>query len=1046
MPHTPNKAQNCLFALYKSSSETNLHVLFRKAPPLYSMMLNRLILIKSFCAALVLAVSPQFTHAQDDAGASQLSFSNLQVQANILVEHGKLIEAMPLLKELISRVEGMTETGAEKIKLDFPIFLVGTGYIQLYLQSADKSDLQQCLTWYDKLEKEFPRSPKVKDAALKRIDVLRALAENEEATQLMIKILSGGYSFNLAYKERLKVLKDLVTTLYGTGKLTEGIPYFTQLIKESRNLEDKALGAAASFEAYATNKNFDEAMKLVPYLAKESEARYRPRLNVALLKASDAVIEIDRINDAAILLNLIKTTDIIIEYNEGKLATNTAKLEQRVAFGASRDVVEKLEQQIATIKKNLVSLRKLPTLRNELLVRRARNYTQTGRRFEAFWMFDDLRIENPDDERNEFYHYASFANARQIGKIPTVIRLGRSYRQKFPKGEYYSDVTAVLATELKNKGEYAEFSEIVIDFLNRHPVDPVSANLLAQWGGYKFGEKAYQDVIDQCNKWLSLHSKSSFEDGLHYWKGLGELQISDFLPAIDSFDQVLVKFPTSIYAEDALLRKGAAQYYAQIFEAARETLLLYVEKYPSGSGLDQAYFFLGEIEFIAENYQLAMDYFRKSDAITNQQDIHDSCAFKIGTIFETLGQYGEMAKHFEGYIEKYGEVGRLTDAIFELGRAYEFNLEVTKMLTLYRSCIEEYITSPTNKGVDALIEGYAEKYVTNEKMLTRTIKFIYDLENDLEFRTKIVTDRGFLFEEFYNNPTLEQTLYNKLRAHPDFNEDLVNDLSPMKEITDVYSNEGSRFPAQSPEDFFRSLLKKHERSSRIAEARVLMGLYRLDQEIAPQAPYDDALILEATPRVVLYIADYERKKRKNFAIKAWNHILTEYPQDDETIVAYMRLADVTAESGDTNGALDYLEAIVTQFPGSPQLPAIILRQGKLFSSINRGAEAREKYQYILRVPDWRGILHAKALYQTGESFMEEKAYAEAHGFFERTFLGYSQFSELCAEAYLNDANALIGMGEHASAKATLQEAVELLDSVAPEEIMASIKAKLKELQ
>ncbi|GEM_PF-426618 len=1014
--------------------------------PILSNMLNRFTFRKSLCAALVLATSLVSTYAQEDSGASQLSFSNLQAQANGLVEQGELIKAMPLLKELISRVEGMTNTESENIKLDFPIFLVGTGYIQIYIQSGDDSDLQQCLTWYDKLEKDFPRSPKIKDASLKRIDVLRALGQAEDATKLMIKILDGGYSFNLTYKERIKILKDLVSTFYGTGKLKDGLPYFGQLLEVARDIEDKGLAAAASFEALATEKRFDDAMKLVPFLAQESEARYRPRLNVALLKASDAVVELGRINDAAILLNLIKTTDIIIQYNEAKLATINSKLEQRVAFGASSEVTEKFEQEISTIEKNLESLGKLPTLRNELLVRRARNYTQTGRRFEAFWMFYDLMEENPDDERSEFYLYASFANARQIGKVKTVIKLGRVYRQKFPSGDYYSDISAVLATELKNQGEFVEFSEIVIDFLNRFPIDPVSANLLAQWGAYKFSEEDFQEVVDQCAKWLSMHNSSSFEDGLHYWKGLGELQLSAFVPAVDSFDNVLVKFPTSVYAEDALLRKGAAQFYAQFFEKARTTLTAYVQKYPSGNGIDQAYFFLGEVELIAENFELALSYFQKADELTTQQDVHDSVAFKIGTIYEMLEQYDQMAANFKSYIETYAEAGRLTDAIFQLGRAYEFNLEVTKMLWLYRDSINKYITAENNHGVDTLIEGYAEKHNSNEAMLVRTLEFLYDLENDLEFRTKIVTDRGFLFEVFYGDPTLEQTLYNKLRRHPNFTVKLLDDLSLINDITDVYRIEGEQFPAQTPEGLYRELLAQYQASgNRIAEARALMGLYRIGIEIAPKKAFDPALLDEASPRVLLYIADYERNKRREFAVTAWNYVLSRYPQDDAAIVAYMRLADVTDESGDANGALNYLEAIITQFPGSPKVPAIILRQGELLSSLGRGDEAREKYQYILKVPNWRGILHAKALYQTGESYMQENAYAEAHGFFERTFLGYSQFTELCAKAYLQDANALIGMGERASAKATLQEATELLSESGPEEVMQSINAKLKEL-
>ncbi|MDP4879646.1 MAG: hypothetical protein NWR36_07145, partial [Opitutales bacterium] len=101
---------------------------------------------------------------------------------------------------------------------------------------------------------------------------------------------------------------------------------------------------------------------------------------------------------------------------------------------------------------------------------------------------------------------------------------------------------------------------------------------------------------------------------------------------------------------------------------------------------------------------------------------------------------------------------------------------------------------------------------------------------------------------------------------------------------------------------------------------------------------------------------------------------------------------------------------------------------------------------ILRVPDWRGILHATALFQTGEAYMAENAYAEAHGFFERTFLGYAQFNELSAKAYLRDAEALGGMGDRASAITTLQEAVDTLGAAAPDEIMSSIKSKLRELK
>ena len=78
--------------------------------------------------------------------------------------------------------------------------------------------------------------------------------------------------------------------------------------------------------------------------------------------------------------------------------------------------------------------------------------------------------------------------------------------------------------------------------------------------------------------------------------------------------------------------------------------------------------------------------------------------------------------------------------------------------------------------------------------------------------------------------------------------------------------------------------------------------------------------------------------------------------------------------------------------------------------------------------------------------MAEDAYAKAHGFYERTFLGYPHLAEWSARAYLADAKALIGMGEKQDAINTLNEAVAEISAIAPTDVMKSIKDKLKELQ
>ena len=127
-----------------------------------------------------------------------------------------------------------------------------------------------------------------------------------------------------------------------------------------------------------------------------------------------------------------------------------------------------------------------------------------------------------------------------------------------------------------------------------------------------------------------------------------------------------------------------------------------------------------------------------------------------------------MAANFKSYTNRYPEKGRITDAIFQLGRAYEFLRRPNNMLSLYREYIEKFVDDSNNSGVDVLIEGYTEKYNINKATLKKTVEFLDRLENDIDFRTLIVTDRGYLFEYFYGNTDLDQTLYNRLRNHPQF--------------------------------------------------------------------------------------------------------------------------------------------------------------------------------------------------------------------------------------------------------------------------------------
>lgn len=969
-----------------------------------------------------------------------MAFSEIKALASTLVDSGNLSAALPVLQELVKRVESAPDS---EIEIDYPIFLIGSAHIQKFTVNGSQKELSSALRWYDRLENDYPESRHLKAATLKRIDVLRVMKRTNEAIELMKDLLSGkNKSLRLSFSEENKVLKDLCQTLYSKNRLSEGRPYFTRLLETARTIEIQGLAAVASFEARLEDEQFDEAMHLLPYLAKEFDARYQPRLNVALLKASDQMNNEARLVDASILLNLIKTTDLMIEFHEQKVADKTKRIETFQALKRGVDRINELKQEVTILEKTLTELRKLPTLRNELLVRRARNFSKTNRPYESFWMFYDLLKENPGDEQSEFYHYAAFSGAREVNKDAVVLELGRSYRSQYPNGDFYSDVTAGLVDKLQQMEATEELIAVVVDFLNQRPQDPFSSNFLALWGGYMIEQEQLQALIDQCRQWRAMHSDPIFADGLYFWSGIAHLQLSDFQTALDDFSALLEQYPTSLYAEDATLRKGICQFYVEAYNSARDTLIAFTQQFPESQSIDQAFYFLGEIESLAGDFEAALAYFRQADATAQSQQMHDTVAFRIGSILEASEDYSGMLKHYKAYAERFSETGRLTEAYLEMGRAYEYLNQPNAMLALYRETIERYAGAPNNQGVDALIEAYAEKYYSNQKRLTRTVAFLDQMRDDLAYRETMLTDRGALFEVFYYDEEIDPSLYNRLRNHPNFTLKLMDDFSPMQSMVPDYRSQLTAYPAQTPEMLYRELLERvRKNDDRIAECRMLMGLYRRGEVIAPKRPYDEEFIQPITPRLLLYVADYNRQKDLKFAEATWNHLLENYPLDDGAIVAHLRLADVRADLNDLEAALTHLQTIEQNFPGSSQIPAVILRQGELLSQLGKGEAAREKYQYILRVPDWRGIAHARALLQIGAAYMAEQAHEQAHGFFERTFLGYSNFPEVAAQAYLADAEALLRLNDPQGAKLTLREALTELKDNIPSELYASLQEK-----
>ena len=148
-----------------------------------------------------------------------------------------------------------------------------------------------------------------------------------------------------------------------------GLKVYRKLLTMARTADDKNYAAAALFEAYIAEKKLDEALDLLPIIAQDSLVRYLPRLNISLLKASDLMSASGRLNDAAVMLSLLKTTPQMLTYHKKLYAKNQQALEVQNKLVKDPEKTQKIEQALQQGRHTIKILGQLPSLENELRVR-----------------------------------------------------------------------------------------------------------------------------------------------------------------------------------------------------------------------------------------------------------------------------------------------------------------------------------------------------------------------------------------------------------------------------------------------------------------------------------------------------------------------------------------------------------------------------------------------------------------------------------------------------------------------------------------------------
>jgi TolA-binding protein len=830
------------------------------------------------------------------------------------------------------------------------------------------------------------------------------------------------------------------------GEWEEGEPRFRQLYNLTL-IDDKTRVEAAIYliRSYEVKNQAEKMLEFIPLLSRAGDERFDPELNLSLFKLGNQFSDNGEYTKGNYLYFLCLTLEDIIAFNEKKLAEFESKKKWYVLEQV--DIPEDLSYEIERTTRFIAELKKQNSYTAALKYHRARNLERMERRFDAFFAYLRLVREHPEDDNAELFHYSAFNQAVDIGYVEEVLELGENY---LARSDFFTYRTAVFVKLIASYFRLDNYDKVHLhgrQFMREYPEHVYGTNVVHFMGFAWTRLEAFATLEGELGAYIQQYPNAPMGQSAHYWIGITQVVKQEFESARGHFQFVVDNFENGNFYTDARFRLGVCDFGLGNYAVAKTQFDDWVRDYPDNHLRGEAEVFLGDIAAINAQVEKSLAHYASVETFTSKINLIDHAYFESSRLLEANGRYDEIITLLESYSEKFSETGNLSRAIYRIGEIHEILGEPAKMLQAYYTAIQTYGNQAEAEGVDPIILRYVKKYESYRSGYQATAQFLEKILEDEAFRLEIIKDRKALHLYRLENPDVSKDIVDLLLRNEALREGLgpreiarteeaIEAGAPIqydesmlpeaqaalekktREVQDLLD----RFPSNPPRERFTELFyTAKERKERTLLLRLLVAFDELGIPAPEAVPITVQDLPEASPATLAWIAALKLDPEPELARLAVEEVLTKHPfslavPEAQRVKAELRIAD-----GDRDGAISLFRQIIEDSPVWPKTPQIALRIAEIYREDKDYTSALEQYQSILQVRDWRGAVWAETCYLIGEIFESQNEPLKAHGYYERTYLSYSQFPEWAGKALYADGKLLEEMNEMDSARSVYRE-------------------------
>lgn len=900
--------------------------------------------VVSFVLGLVLSTLPAFGQAKP---LKELPPQELTREAATRMAANQCKEALPYLNEILRRFHNINIPAARSS--------VEWAYYNLAMAHAELKQYEESVKNCELYFQEFPQGGL-------RVQLLLLVCEIDAVQEAWDKVVEAARRVlkekDLAPNIVITANQLLGEALFRLKKWDAVIEPLSFVFRSTRDRDVQRQSAVMLTTSLVRLERFDQLIQFLPVLQR-SAARFDVELNVALIEGGEANYDKGKFENALFLYRLVYVKDELRQAVNNLIVQTQRDLDVLTAQGGltAPELVAQRQRATRLVKsyqEQLQQINEFPDYDQDLTMRMARTYSSLNRHREALLLFRSVYEDFPNHPLAQMALYAAFTTAVTMPHPVRAMAEGYEYLKAYPQGNYFDIVALTLAQIHIERAEFAKGLAVAQQGLDGTPNSTLKDHLTYLIGFCHVNLEQYGPAVQRFTEILEKYPTSVVVEPSRYWRAMSLLFDGKYGQAAVEFKEFLAKYPGGQYHEDANYRLGVAYYGADDFKSAAATFQKFIERFPKHALVSEAYAMLGDIYGSWRQLDEAVASFSKAQDTATTFVQLNYAIFQQARVYELESHYKEIIAMFQKYLERWGERGNFTQAIYWISTAQSRAGLLNDALKTLFDAIIRYGNKPEHHGVDMMVYDL----IAQQERMTDSPDFKKFMERLDEEMVKAYTNKQrtlelrliALFAESSKDPEQRQRLLGSL-----LREDNLKEAGPvtLKVMGAEAVRQGKNELARKIYEYF---ISAHDKSDLTLYA--YEGLSEMD---FVEAKYDQAehMLKELTTRFATTpeaakaqkrLGDvYRLRKDYTKAIETYNLILGTREWRGELWPESLYWIGIChLEQGKTQEAFAYFQRLYVLYEGFPAWAAKgYIKSAECLDRLNRRNEAVKTYQEML---------------------------------------------------------------------------------------------------